>query len=80
MGKNKVQAKQWLDKYYLDADLLETMVKKWYADFKCGCTNTTDAKCSGHPNSAVDPENIHLQPNKNVLMIQSIVCNCFNAT
>ena len=30
----------------------ETMVKGWYADFKHGCTDTNDAECSGHPNSA----------------------------
>ena len=50
--KNTVQAKQWLDKCYS-----ETMVKRWYADFKCSCTDTNDAKCSGYPNSAVVPEN-----------------------
>ena len=34
------------------------MVKKWFADFKRGSTNTDDAERSGHPNSAVVPENI----------------------
>ena len=33
------------------------MVKRWYANFKCGHTDTNDAECSGHPNSAVVPEN-----------------------
>ena len=33
------------------------MVKKWYTDFKHGHTDTNDAECSGHPNSAVVPEN-----------------------
>ena len=41
----------------MDSTSLETMIKKWYADFKCGCTDTNDAKCSGHPNSEVVPEN-----------------------
>ena len=33
------------------------MVKRWYADFKRGRTDTNDAECSGHPNSAVVLEN-----------------------
>ena len=33
------------------------MVKRWYADFKCGCTDTNDAECSGCPNSAIGSEN-----------------------
>ena len=33
------------------------MVKRWYADFKRGRTDTNDAECSGHPNLAVVPEN-----------------------
>ena len=41
--KNTVQEKQWLHKCYSDSDPLETTVKKWYADFKCGCTGTNDA-------------------------------------
>ena len=57
-GKNIVQVQQWLDKCYSDSALSETMVNRWYADFKRGCTDTNDAERSGHPNSAVDPENI----------------------
>ena len=52
MGKNAVQAKQWLDKCYSDSAPLETIVKRWYADFKHGYTDTNDAEHSGHPNSA----------------------------
>ena len=51
--ENTVQAKQWLDKYYSDSAPLETTVKRWYVDFKHGHTDTNDAECSGHPNSAV---------------------------
>ena len=40
MGKNTVQAKQWFDKCYSDSAPMETMVKRWYADLKCDCTNT----------------------------------------
>ena len=51
MGKNTVQTKQWLDKCYSDSTPLETMVKRWHADFKHGCTDTNDAERSDHPNS-----------------------------
>ena len=50
-GKNTVQAKQWLDKCYSNCSI-ETN------DFKRSRTNTDDAERSGHPNSAVVPENI----------------------
>ena len=36
---------------------IETMVKRWYADFKCSHTDINDAKCSGCPISAVVLEN-----------------------
>ena len=61
MGKNTVQAKQWFDKCCSDSAPLETMVKRWYADFKCGHTDTNDAELSGHPNSAVLEKNKKLQ-------------------
>ena len=57
MGKNTVRAKQWLDKCYSESAMLKTMVKRWYADFKCSCTDTNDAEHSVHPNSAVFLEN-----------------------
>ena len=57
MGKNTVQANQWLDKCYSDSAPSEITVKKWYADFKCGRTDKNDAECSGCPNLAVVPEN-----------------------
>ena len=56
-GKNTVQAKQWLDKCYSDSVPLETTVKRLYADFKCGRTDTNDAECSGCSNSTVVQEN-----------------------
>ena len=61
-GKNTVQAKQWLDKCYLNSALSETTIKSWYADFKCGRTDTNDAEYSGHPNLAVVPENTKKKP------------------
>ena len=57
MGKNTFQAKQWLDKCYLNSVPSETTVKWWYADFKCGCTDTNDAECAHCLNSPVVPEN-----------------------
>ena len=52
MGKNTVQARQWLDKCYSDSAPSETTVKRWYADFKCGRTDTNDPERSGCLNSA----------------------------
>ena len=60
MGKNTVQAK--LVKCYSDSALLETMVKRQYAVFKCGDTDTNDAECSGRPNLAVVLENTKKPP------------------
>lgn len=58
MGKNTVQAKQWLDKCYADSAPSASTVKRWYADFKRGRADTHDGERSGRPNSAVVPENI----------------------
>ena len=54
---NPVQAKQWLDKCYLDSAPSKTKFKKWHADFKCSRTDTNDTECSGCPNSPVVMEN-----------------------
>ena len=56
MRKNNVQAKQWLDKCYLDSVLSRQMVEKFFDDFKRGRTNT-DAERSDRPNSSIVPEN-----------------------
>ena len=37
--------------------VLEIMVKRWYADIKCSCTDTSDVEHSGHTNLAVVTEN-----------------------
>ena len=58
MGKNTVQAKQWLDKRYGDFAPGKSTIIDCYAEFKRGRTNTDDAGRSGHPKSAVVPENI----------------------
>ena len=43
--------------FHLDFAPLETTVKRWYADFKHGNTDTNDAKRLGRPNLAVVSEN-----------------------
>ena len=48
MGKNTVQAKQWLDKCYSASAPSEITVKRWYANFKHAHTGTNDAECSKH--------------------------------
>lgn len=40
MGKNTIQAKQWLDKYYSDSGSSKQVVEKWFSDFKRGCVRT----------------------------------------
>ena len=55
MGKNTVQAKQWLDKFYSDS----VRNNGWYIDFNRGRTDTNDAERWGHPDSAVVPENMN---------------------
>lgn len=58
MGKNTVQAKQWLDKCYGISSPSSTTVKYWFAEFRRDRTSTNDAPRSGRPNEAVTPENI----------------------
>ena len=58
MGKNTVQVKQLLDKWYSESALSRQMVEKWFANCKRGCTNTDDAERSSGPNSVVVPEKI----------------------
>ncbi|GFX14080.1 hypothetical protein TNCV_612851 [Trichonephila clavipes] len=55
--KNTVKAKQWLDNCYPDSTPPLTMIKRWYAAFKCGHKDTNNDEASGRPNSAVS-ENI----------------------
>ena len=58
MGKNTVEAKQWLDKRFEDSAPGKSTIIHWYAEFKRGRTNTDDAERYGRPKSAVVPENI----------------------
>ena len=52
MGKYILQAKQWPDMCYSDSAPSETIVKRWYADFKGSCSDTNDAKHSGCPENS----------------------------
>ena len=58
IGKNTVQAQQWLEKCYPDCAPSKTTICRWYADFKRSRTDTNDGERSGRPNEAVTPENI----------------------
>ena len=58
MGKNTVEAKQWLDKRYGDSALGKSTINDWHAEFKRGLSNTDDTERSSRPKSAVVPENI----------------------
>ena len=58
MGKNTVEAKQWLDKRYRDSARRKSIIIDWYAEFKWRRTNTDDDERSGRPKSAIVPENI----------------------
>lgn len=58
MGKNTVKTQEWLEKRYPQSAPSKTTVCRWFADFKRGRTDTSDAERSGRPNEAVTPENI----------------------
>ena len=68
MGKNTVQAQQWLEKCYRENSPSKTTICRWYADFKRGQTNTEDAERPGRPTEVATPENT-----KKILKI--ILCN-----
>ncbi|KOX77292.1 hypothetical protein WN51_10898 [Melipona quadrifasciata] len=44
MGKNTVEAKQWLHKRYEDSAPGKSTIIDWYAEFKRRRTNTDDAE------------------------------------
>ena len=58
MGKNTVEAKQWLDKGYGDSAPGKSTVIDWYAEFKRCSTNIDVAVHSDCQKSAVVPVNI----------------------
>ena len=46
--KNKAK----LDKYYPDSASLMKMIQKWFSDFRCDRTSTSDAERSERPKEA----------------------------
>lgn len=55
-GKTITQTKTKLDKYYGDSSPSIKMIHKWFTDFRCGRTSTTDAERSGRPNEVTTPK------------------------
>jgi len=49
IGKNRVEAKAWLDKHYPHSSPGKSTVKDWYNEFKRGRVDTKDAERSGRP-------------------------------
>ena len=60
----------------MDSALSETTVKRWYASYKCGRTDTNDAECSGCPNLAVVPENTKKLLKKKNKIKKIILADC----
>ncbi|KAF7271913.1 hypothetical protein GWI33_015255 [Rhynchophorus ferrugineus] len=56
VGKNTVQAKQYLEKCYKNSAPSGTRIKRWFANFKRGRRDTDDAQRSGRSNEVVTPE------------------------
>lgn len=54
--KSVNETKQRLDKYYGDSAPSISMVKKWFTEFRCGRTSTSDAERPGRPKDVVTPE------------------------
>lgn len=71
MGKNTIEAKEWLEKHYGDSAPSYSAIKKWFAEFRRGRTSTNDAERSGRPNDAIIPE-INQQVSKIVLEDQRV--------
>lgn len=54
--KTITETKEKLDKYYGDSAPSISMVKKWFTEFRCGRTSTSDAERSGRPKEVITPE------------------------
>ena len=57
MGKNTIQAQQWLEKRYRENSPSKLTICRWYADFKRGRTNAEDAERPGRGTEVAKPEN-----------------------
>ncbi len=58
MEKNTMEVHQWLEKCYSDSVSSKKMIRRWYADFKCGRTDANNDKHSDRSNEAVTLESI----------------------
>ncbi|GFS38350.1 HTH_48 domain-containing protein [Nephila pilipes] len=76
MGKNTVQAKQWIEKCYPDSCPSKETICRWFAEFERGRTDTNDAERSGRPVEAVTPENKLLLGCKCRTECRSNRCSC----
>lgn len=56
--KTITETKQKLDKYYGDSAPSIKMIHKWFTDFRCGRTSTSDAERPGRPVEVTTPEMI----------------------
>ncbi|XP_037942754.1 uncharacterized protein LOC119676163, partial [Teleopsis dalmanni] len=54
--KSITETKKRLDKYYRDSAPSISMVKKWFTEFRCGRTSTSDAERLGCPKEAITSE------------------------
>ncbi|XP_040582842.1 uncharacterized protein [Lepeophtheirus salmonis] len=68
MGNNTFQAQVWIEKYYPDSAQTKTTIKRCFADFKRGRTDTNDTESSGRPNQGVIPEAKIIMDNHKVKM------------
>lgn len=58
-GKSITETEEKLRKYYGDSAPSHGMVHKWFTEFRCGRTNTTDAERSGRPAEITTEEMIN---------------------
>ena len=54
--KTVTETKERLDKYYGNSAPSISMLKKWFTEFRCGRTSTSDAKRSGRPKEVITPD------------------------
>ncbi|XP_033232192.1 uncharacterized protein LOC117183121 [Belonocnema kinseyi] len=54
--KTITETKERLDKYYENSAPSILMVKKWFTEFRCGRTSTSDAERSGRPKEVITPK------------------------
>ena len=53
--KTITETKERLDNYHGNSAPSISMVKKWFTEFRCGRTSTSDAERLGHPKEVITP-------------------------